>query len=160
MTTHRPGSLHNSTTVERLSLRFANVFESLDATEELFTRDAFFDLNVPVWRFQLEGPDAFAKAQEREEERLFQEDILAMEEEENLYSLPANGYELSAEEQDALEREITQDSVAALETEDEFFQQQILDNEATLLPLFGHVTLFESMARFPRGRGCAFFGWS
>jgi hypothetical protein len=46
-------------TVERLSERFANVFTTFDAGEDLFSPDAFFDLNMPVWRFQIQGPAAF-----------------------------------------------------------------------------------------------------
>ena len=46
-------------TAERLSKRFANVFETLDAGEDVFSPDVFFDLNMPVWRFQLQGPEAF-----------------------------------------------------------------------------------------------------
>ena len=44
---------------ERLSALFGAVFETFDAGD-LFAPDAFFDLNMPVWRFQLEGGDAFA----------------------------------------------------------------------------------------------------
>ncbi len=47
-------------TVERLSGRFAAVFETLDAGDDVFSPDVFFDLNMPVWRFQLQGPTAFA----------------------------------------------------------------------------------------------------
>lgn len=46
-------------TVERLSKRFADVFQTLDAGEDVFSPDVFFDLNMPVWRFQLQGPKAF-----------------------------------------------------------------------------------------------------
>lgn len=45
--------------IESLSARFNHVFESFDA-EDLFAPNAFFDLNMPVWRFQLSGGDAFA----------------------------------------------------------------------------------------------------
>ena len=47
-------------TVERLSIGFNRCFETLDAGEDLFAPDAFFDLLPPLWRFQLQGPDAFA----------------------------------------------------------------------------------------------------
>ena len=40
---------------ERLSQQFAEVFQTLDAGEQLFSPEAFFDLNMPVWRFQLQG---------------------------------------------------------------------------------------------------------
>jgi hypothetical protein len=46
-------------TVERLSTEFNRCFESLDAPEDLFAPDAFFDLLPPLWRFQLEGRAAF-----------------------------------------------------------------------------------------------------
>jgi len=47
-------------TARQLSQRFNRVFETCEATEDLFSKDAFFDLNMPVWRFQLQGPEAFA----------------------------------------------------------------------------------------------------
>jgi ketosteroid isomerase-like protein len=46
--------------VESLSIRFNRCFETLDCDEELFAADALFDLNMPVWRFQLRGPEAWA----------------------------------------------------------------------------------------------------
>ena len=46
-------------TVERLSTGFNRCFETLDAPEDLFTPDAFFDLLPPLWRFQLQGREAF-----------------------------------------------------------------------------------------------------
>ena len=39
---------------------FNRCFETLDASEDVFAPDAFFDLLPPFWRFQLRGPDAFA----------------------------------------------------------------------------------------------------
>ncbi len=45
--------------VEVLSQRFADVFCTLGAEDDLFAADAFFDLNMPVWRMQLQTPDAF-----------------------------------------------------------------------------------------------------
>lgn len=47
-------------TVERLSTAFNRCFETLDADDDVFAPDAFFDLYPPFWRFQLQGPDAFA----------------------------------------------------------------------------------------------------
>lgn len=47
-------------TVERLSTALNRCFETLDAGEEVFAPDAFFDLYPPLWRFQLCGPDALA----------------------------------------------------------------------------------------------------
>jgi hypothetical protein len=46
--------------VERLSRRFAETFERLKAGLDVFAPHVFFDLNMPVWRFQLIGADAFA----------------------------------------------------------------------------------------------------
>ncbi len=46
-------------TAHRLSERFNAVFETLDAGDGLFSPDVFFDLNMPVWRFQLQGPEAW-----------------------------------------------------------------------------------------------------
>ena len=45
--------------VARLSDRFADVFQTLEAGEGVFSPDVFFDLNMPVWRFQLQGANAF-----------------------------------------------------------------------------------------------------
>jgi hypothetical protein len=45
--------------VDRLSAAFNRCFETLEAPDDLFTPDAFFDLLPPFWRFQLQGPDAF-----------------------------------------------------------------------------------------------------
>jgi ketosteroid isomerase-like protein len=47
-------------TVESLSRAFNRCFETLDAGQELFAPDAFFDLYPPFWRFQFRGPDTFA----------------------------------------------------------------------------------------------------
>jgi hypothetical protein len=47
-------------TIERLSTEFNRCFERLDAGEDVFTPDAFFDLMPPFWRFQLRGPETFA----------------------------------------------------------------------------------------------------
>ncbi|MCJ7437430.1 MAG: hypothetical protein MUP97_06675 [Acidimicrobiia bacterium] len=45
--------------VQHLSRRFAGVFEDPDAAGDVFSADVFFDLNMPVWRMQLQGPGAF-----------------------------------------------------------------------------------------------------
>jgi len=44
----------------QMATAFNRCFETLDAGEDLFAPDAFFDLLPPFWRFQLRGPDAFA----------------------------------------------------------------------------------------------------
>jgi hypothetical protein len=46
-------------TVERLSTAFNRCFETFETGEDVFSPDAFFDLYPPLWRFQLQGPDAF-----------------------------------------------------------------------------------------------------
>ena len=46
--------------MEKLSRDFAGVFENPDSAENVLAADAFLDLNMPVWRFQLEGAAAFA----------------------------------------------------------------------------------------------------
>lgn len=43
----------------RIATAFHRCLEALDAPEELFTPDAFFDLFPPFWRFQVAGPAAF-----------------------------------------------------------------------------------------------------
>jgi hypothetical protein len=49
------------TLVDRLSKQFAEVFETQESGAVLFSADALFDLNMPVWRFQLRGPEAFSQ---------------------------------------------------------------------------------------------------
>lgn len=46
--------------LKRLSQRFANVFANPDSAEDVLSADVFLDLNMPVWRFQLQGAEAFA----------------------------------------------------------------------------------------------------
>ena len=53
MTTTQAPTMDRAT-AEQLSARFGTVFETFDAGD-LFAPDAFFDLNMPVWRFQLVG---------------------------------------------------------------------------------------------------------
>jgi ketosteroid isomerase-like protein len=48
------------TTPQQLSRQFAQVFENPDSVDEVLASDVFFDLNMPVWRMQLQGSDAFA----------------------------------------------------------------------------------------------------
>jgi hypothetical protein len=60
METLREVSNGSGIEVGRLSRRFAETFERLTADHDVFAPDAFFDLNMPVWRFQLIGPDAFS----------------------------------------------------------------------------------------------------
>jgi hypothetical protein len=47
-------------TVERLSAGLNRCFETYEPAADLFADDAFFDLLPPEWRFQLQGPAAFA----------------------------------------------------------------------------------------------------
>jgi ketosteroid isomerase-like protein len=65
MATKQEATALDAATAERLSERFNEVFCSFDAGEDLFSEDAFFDLNMPVWRFQLEGAKNFAAQIER-----------------------------------------------------------------------------------------------
>lgn len=58
-------ALSDIAAAERLAERFAKVFETLEAGEDVFSPDVFFDLNMPVWRFQLQGPKAFAAQLEK-----------------------------------------------------------------------------------------------
>jgi hypothetical protein len=51
--------------IDRLSRQFAETFESLTASRDVFADDAFFDLNMPIWRFQLIGPNAFSEQLKR-----------------------------------------------------------------------------------------------
>jgi hypothetical protein len=60
MTTTHDAKPIDRETAERLSERFHDAFRTFEAGEDAFAPDAFFDLNMPEWRFQLEGRDAFA----------------------------------------------------------------------------------------------------
>ncbi|HEY7438788.1 MAG TPA: hypothetical protein VIC35_05275 [Acidimicrobiia bacterium] len=44
-----------------LSRRFAHVFEDPGTADDALAADVFFDLNMPVWRMQLQGAAAFAE---------------------------------------------------------------------------------------------------
>lgn len=44
---------------DRLSEAFNRVFETFDAGDGIFAHEVFFDLNMPVWRFQIQGAEAF-----------------------------------------------------------------------------------------------------
>jgi hypothetical protein len=59
MATPQTASPMDRATAERLSERFHDTFRTFDAGEDAFAADAFFDLNMPVWRFQLQGREAF-----------------------------------------------------------------------------------------------------
>jgi hypothetical protein len=63
-------------TVEELSSRFAGVFATPASATDVFTADAFFDLNMPVWRFQLQGASAFAAQLEAINEGPIRIDVL------------------------------------------------------------------------------------
>ncbi|MDP9335920.1 MAG: hypothetical protein M3Q30_21790 [Actinomycetota bacterium] len=62
--------------VQKLSRRFANIFESPDSAEAVLSADVFFDLNMPVWRMQLQGPAAFAAQLEQINEGEVRIDVL------------------------------------------------------------------------------------
>jgi hypothetical protein len=47
--------------VDQLSAAFNRCFETLEAGEDIFTEDAFFDLYPPFWRFQMQGAAAFGQ---------------------------------------------------------------------------------------------------
>jgi hypothetical protein len=59
MPTRQVPQLLDRATAEALAERFAKVFATFEPSD-LFAPNAFFDLNMPVWRFQLQGGDAFA----------------------------------------------------------------------------------------------------
>ena len=60
MTTTSETKTIEQATAERLSGRFHDAFTTFEAGEDAFTPDVFCDLNMPEWRFQLQGRDAFA----------------------------------------------------------------------------------------------------
>ena len=65
MTTTTETKTIEPATAERLCARFHDVFTTFEAGEDAFTPDVFCDLNMPEWRFQLQGRDAFAAQIER-----------------------------------------------------------------------------------------------
>lgn len=54
-------TLEHREACERLSRRFADLFDGLDDGEDVLAPDVFCDLNMPVWRFQLQGRAAFVQ---------------------------------------------------------------------------------------------------
>jgi hypothetical protein len=58
MVTTRADTTIDHATARRLSSRFAETLETLVVGDDVVAPDAFFDLNMPVWRFQLQGPAA------------------------------------------------------------------------------------------------------
>ena len=60
MTNTQAETMSDADTVHHLSRRFANVFEHPDKAEDALAADVFFDLNMPVWRMQLQGAAEFA----------------------------------------------------------------------------------------------------
>src|SRR5258705_13643705 len=75
MTTQRTTAT-NVDAVERLSRGFAGVFENPDSAHNVLAADVFVDLNMPVWRFQLEGAAAFAEQLKAINERDVRIDVL------------------------------------------------------------------------------------
>ena len=61
MTKTRAGTTTDVDIAERLSRDFAGVFENPDSAQNVLAADVFVDLNMPVWRFQLQGAAAFAE---------------------------------------------------------------------------------------------------
>ena len=45
----------------RLSERFAAIFPTFQVGTDLFAEDVLFDLNMPTWRFQIQGPATFTE---------------------------------------------------------------------------------------------------
>ena len=60
MTTTSETTTIEPATAERLCARLHEVFTTFQAGEDAFTPDVFCDLNMPQWRFQLQGRDALA----------------------------------------------------------------------------------------------------
>ena len=48
-----------ATEVEQLAKGLVQVLETYEGIDEVFAANAFLDINVPTWRFQLESPTAF-----------------------------------------------------------------------------------------------------
>jgi hypothetical protein len=67
--------------------------------------------------------------EERERQRELQIEILASEEANSLHAPPPSDYEMSAEEQDALELETIDETMSASTPDEDTFLQQILEEE-------------------------------
>jgi hypothetical protein len=52
-------AIHPSAETDRLSRRFADMFGAFDGGDDVFAADVLFDLNMPVWRFQMRGREAW-----------------------------------------------------------------------------------------------------
>jgi hypothetical protein len=65
MTTTSETKTIEQATAELLSARFHDAFRTFEAGDDAFAPDVFCDLNMPEWRFQLQGRDAFATQLER-----------------------------------------------------------------------------------------------
>jgi hypothetical protein len=63
-------------TVDRLSKQFAEMFSTPHSAADVFAADAFFDLNMPVWRFQIQGAGVFAAQLETIHEGAVRIDVL------------------------------------------------------------------------------------
>lgn len=59
LTTGQTAPTIDPATVARLSRGFHDTFRNLVAADDVFSSDVFCDLNMPVWRFQLLGPEAW-----------------------------------------------------------------------------------------------------
>jgi hypothetical protein len=73
-----------------------------------------------------------ATAQDQEEQRILEEANLAREEETSLYDPPPDSFEMSAEEQGAMEHDSVNESMADATVEEDPFLQQVLENEARM----------------------------
>lgn len=76
MTTTRAATSTDAGAVDDLSRRFAVVFEDPDTAQGALAADVFFDLNMPVWRMQLQGAAAFAAQLRRINEGAVRIDVL------------------------------------------------------------------------------------
>lgn len=58
MTTLSIDLMPDTATVDRLSGGFRRCIETMDAGDDVFADDVFFDIFPPLWRFQLQGREA------------------------------------------------------------------------------------------------------
>ena len=65
MATAQSERLMDLATVEHLSTQFAHIFETFKVSGDLCSDDIFLDLNMPVWRFQLQGREPFVEQLKR-----------------------------------------------------------------------------------------------
>lgn len=59
MSAHKVDEIVDAAVAERLATAMVQAYSTLDGQSEIFTDDVLFDVNVPQWRFQIQGAESF-----------------------------------------------------------------------------------------------------